>query len=320
MDEPNFKIYNPLLQLEGISASGSLAPGAAASNINTGPAGAVNGSKISKADNLNFGVIEFDSSGDLIQTAPGSGIASLKPGAAASNINAGPPGSINSSQISGGPFLPLSGGTMLGNVNMGTNIITLSNPPVNPTDAVNKQYVDTKVASAGGFAFGGWTLSGGAFAVQVPVGPPVSAFQGAVPIGNALWPGTDGVTITMNSSGVITINNTNTIDTYYYCLFSGNGLLSSTNSDAAVYFSFFDVTNNVSITKEQSLRCVNTSTITPFGGQSFNNSPNVSAFIKVSASSSLNISVQARNPGPNLCNLSTNLVGDVCVVTVIRQA
>ncbi|AAB94468.1 159L [Invertebrate iridescent virus Kaz2018] len=94
--------------------AGELAAGAAAANINSGPAGAVNGSKVSKADNTNFGVIEFDPSGDLTQTAAGSGIAVLKTGAAAANINAGPAGAINSSQIAGGPFLSSSPGSVTG--------------------------------------------------------------------------------------------------------------------------------------------------------------------------------------------------------------
>ena len=61
--------------------------------------------------------------------------AQLALGAAASNINAGPPGSINASQIAGGPFLPLTGGTMSGQ-------ITQSLTPMAGTDLVNKTYVD----------------------------------------------------------------------------------------------------------------------------------------------------------------------------------
>ncbi len=55
----------------------------------------------------------------------------LAPGAAAANINSGPAGSINSSQISGGPFLSTAGGTM-------TGAITQPLAPVAGTDLANK--------------------------------------------------------------------------------------------------------------------------------------------------------------------------------------
>ncbi|ADO00382.1 hypothetical protein WIV_gp039 [Wiseana iridescent virus] len=64
----------------------------------------------------------------------------LAPGAAAANINAGPAGSINSSQIAGGPFLLLSGGVMSG-------AITQPIAPVAVDDVTNKAYVDSKVST-----------------------------------------------------------------------------------------------------------------------------------------------------------------------------
>lgn len=262
-------------------------------------------------------MIEFDPTGDLVQTAAGSGVALLKPGSAANNINSGPPGSINSSQINGGPFLPLSGGTLTGNLVMGPGANITSNPPLNSTDVANKQYVDL----SGQKAFAGWTLSSGAFAVSVPAGSTVNAFATTTaPIGNQVWTGADGVTITINGAGIITINNTNTFDTYYVCYFRGNGLLcSNASASPAVYFRFYDETNAANITVEQSLRLISPTIVPAVGGQPFNNYIDFSAFIKVLASSSLNISVKARNPGVDNCLLSTNVSSDVCQVMVIRQ-
>lgn len=46
-------------------------------------------------------------------------------------------------------FLPTTGGTMSGDINMGGNNITnLPSTPVNDSDAVSKQYTDEKIQSA----------------------------------------------------------------------------------------------------------------------------------------------------------------------------
>lgn len=45
------------------------------------------------------------------------------------------------------PFLPLTGGTMLGTINMGNNFISNLLPPINPNDASTKQYVDNQLLS-----------------------------------------------------------------------------------------------------------------------------------------------------------------------------
>ncbi|ADO00381.1 hypothetical protein WIV_gp038 [Wiseana iridescent virus] len=64
----------------------------------------------------------------------------LAPGAAAANVNAGPVGSINSSQIQGG-LLPLSGGGPM------TGAITQSLAPVAVNDVTNKAYVDGAIGA-----------------------------------------------------------------------------------------------------------------------------------------------------------------------------
>jgi microcystin-dependent protein len=52
-------------------------------------------------------------------------------------------------------FLPLIGGTMFGNIDMGGSFITTLPTPVNPEDAANKEYVDTTVSAA--ITSGNWT-------------------------------------------------------------------------------------------------------------------------------------------------------------------
>lgn len=47
-----------------------------------------------------------------------------------------------------GAYLPLTGGTMSGEISMGNNKITNISTPTQNTDAVNKQYVDTQITSA----------------------------------------------------------------------------------------------------------------------------------------------------------------------------
>lgn len=50
-----------------------------------------------------------------------------------------------------GTFLPLSGGTMIGDIIMAPGtMITLPDPPINPSDVVNKAYVDALVAACCG--------------------------------------------------------------------------------------------------------------------------------------------------------------------------
>jgi len=107
-------------------------------------------------DTLNFKI--YDPIADIIASGSSGGIplpnsipgasiinnsitnTQLALGAAAANINAGPAGSINSAQITGGPFLPLAGGTV-------TNDIFLATAPSGPTALTNKTYVDSKTTT-----------------------------------------------------------------------------------------------------------------------------------------------------------------------------
>ncbi|ADO00357.1 hypothetical protein WIV_gp014 [Wiseana iridescent virus] len=233
----------------------------------------------------------------------------LAPGAAAANINAGPPGAINASQIAGGPFLPLAGGAMTG---------AISQPlaPIAVNDLTNKAYVDLQSQKA----FAGFKHNNGAFQLSIPAGTTVRAFSGGFDlIGNTTWTGADGVNITMAPTGIITINSTRSTTSYYVCSFFGTGLTSSVlTNNASVYFRFYDETNLANInSQEQVLSSVSTSIIPMTAGHQFNNSAVVYAFVQVPANSSLNISVQARNPGTDSVFLDS--VDDVCQVTIVRQ-
>jgi hypothetical protein len=136
----NFAIDNPLVTLEQDAGLGP-SPG----TVTGGPGGSIANNTITSI-NLAPGAAV----GNLTpNSVPGADIINnsitntqLAPGAAAANINAGPAGSINSSQIAGGPFLPLSGGTMTGE-------ITQSLPPVAGTDLANKAYVDGVLSTPG---------------------------------------------------------------------------------------------------------------------------------------------------------------------------
>lgn len=62
-----------------------------------------------------------------------------------------------------GDYLPLSGGTMTGNINMDNNRVTSVGAPSAGTDAVNKDYVDDEIATAGDGKFlplAGGTMTG----------------------------------------------------------------------------------------------------------------------------------------------------------------
>jgi len=52
-------------------------------------------------------------------------------------------------QSSDARYVELAGDTMVGDLNMGTNVINLTNPPVAGTNVANKDYVDAEVASGG---------------------------------------------------------------------------------------------------------------------------------------------------------------------------
>jgi hypothetical protein len=106
MEGINFKVYDPLSQL---IAGGGLVPGSI-------PGSAIQAGTITNNQ--------------------------LSAGAAADNINAGPSGTINSSKIVGGPFLPLVGGTISGP-------ILFSALPTNSNELVNKDYVDNKFSTPG---------------------------------------------------------------------------------------------------------------------------------------------------------------------------
>lgn len=98
-----------------------LAPGAIATNINSSPPGSINASQIENAGNTQFGVVEFDPSGDLTQTTTNSGIAMLKTGAvtnskiAAGAVTGGPGGSIAPNTVTAGELAPGAAATNIGN-------------------------------------------------------------------------------------------------------------------------------------------------------------------------------------------------------------
>ncbi|CCV02120.1 hypothetical protein IIV25_102L [Invertebrate iridovirus 25] len=87
------------------------------------------------ASGINFKIYD-----PVAQLVAGGGSGGLAPGAAAANINTGPAGAINASQIAGAPFLPLAGGTMTGQI-----VQPLA--PVAANDLANKAYVDAQVSA-----------------------------------------------------------------------------------------------------------------------------------------------------------------------------
>jgi hypothetical protein len=66
--------------------------------------------------------------------------------------------------VPGGPFLSISGGTLTGQLNAPfifvSQTLLLGNPPVNPMDAANKDYVDTVIDNLPYLALTGGTLTG----------------------------------------------------------------------------------------------------------------------------------------------------------------
>lgn len=62
-------------------------------------------------------------------------------------------------------FLPVAGGTMFGDINMGTNFIQNLMDPINAQDAATKAYVDSQIG-AGASAGDGMTQSGAVFNIQ----------------------------------------------------------------------------------------------------------------------------------------------------------
>lgn len=214
-----------------------------------------------------------------------------------------------------------AGDTMTGNLTMqsGTKI-TLPDLPVANTDAANKLYVDQNV----GMAFGGWKQNNNFSPLFIGPNTTVRALSnGADNIGNQVWPGTDGVTMSIApSTGIVSINNTRTSDIYCVCTFYGTGLTNFTNinANAAVYFRFYDETLSANINSQvQVLRSVSASIIAPIGSQQFNNTAVVVAFIKVPASSIKQISVQAENRSAT-DTVVLNSIDDVSQLVIFRQA
>ncbi|CCV02353.1 hypothetical protein IIV30_158L [Invertebrate iridescent virus 30] len=214
-----------------------------------------------------------------------------------------------------------SGDSMMGNLTMPTGTkITLSDLPVLNTDAANKMYVDNNT----GMAFGGWKQHNTFAPLFINPNTTVRVLSnGADTIGNQVWPGTDGVTMSISSStGIVSINNTRSNDIYCICTFYGTGLTNFTNinANAAVYFRFYDETLATNINSQvQVLRSVSNAIIPAIGSQQFNNSAIVTAFIKVPASSIKQISVQVENRSTT-DTVVLNSIDDVNQLVIFRQA
>jgi len=153
-DGINFKILDPLAQLVASGSgggSGSFLPlaGGTMSGQITQPL-----QPSSSTDLVNKSYA--DSKVSTANSIPGASIVNnsvtdtqLAAGAAAANINNGPAGSINATQIAGGPFLPLTGGTISGNIILTSPAkIQQAYAPLDASDLTNKTYVDNKTKMA----------------------------------------------------------------------------------------------------------------------------------------------------------------------------
>lgn len=327
-DNTNFGVieFDPtgdLVQTAAGSGIALLKAGAAATNINAGPAGAITGTQVSKADNTNFGVIEFDPTGDLVQTAVGSGIAVLKAGAAAANINAGPAGAINQSQIAGGPFQAKQPAAVPGDIAIfgaGANAAQTVDSGYSVSDATGPSpsilWSSQQIVTTEQMAFGGFKNSNAIVQLPIVAGATVRNFSnGFSNVGPVTWTGADGVTITMAGTGVVTITSTLPYITYYKSTFLGVGVSNSTNgaNPCLLNMSLFNETTATVVSQTQSLKALPTAAVV---GQ-FNNTAFLMNYVSVPASGTLSLSIHVSNPSAT-DNMLLDSVNDVCQWTIDR--
>jgi hypothetical protein len=274
-------------------------------------------------------------------------------GAAASNINADPPGSINASQIAGGPFLPLTGGTMSGQ-------ITQSLAPVVGTDLANKTYIDgnfqakkpaavpNNIALFGSGADTGQTIDS-TYNIDINLANP--------PSNNTLWPSSRligalqyganvyksttsislggsanvkafstgnaimgpsgwpniGSTFSLAPTGIATISNSLEYTTYYRIIFSANSLSESTNAFGSVECKIQDEAGPSFITIPKILNCL-------ASPPAFSNEVYLSCLVSIPPISSFNFSVIMTNLGFDSVTIDPIAPSNACILVIERVA
>lgn len=288
---------------------------------------------------INFKV--YDPVAQLVATGGGSGGLPLTGGTLTGNLMIQAPSKVIQSQppftpndltnkayvdslVGGGPFLPLSGGTVSGQ-------IVQSLAPVAPTNLANKAYVDGLVG--GLLPLSGGVMSG---AITQPLAPVaandvpnkeyvdtfkygsylfkstepiflnpaamVTAFStGNTTIGPDVW-STPNITCSMSASGVVTITNNLSSIVYFKLTFIACNLDDSMDSSGMVGCSFYNEGTASSFGVAKTLKCLPLSVFN-LVNETFVNQVELVALKSVSPLSQFTFSVKLQNVGPNIVTI-----------------
>lgn len=233
----------------------------------------------------------------------------------------------------GGGGLPLSGGTLTGNLNMSipskiiqcqtpsdscdlVNLIYLQQsylpleggtingpiiqafPPSNPNEVVNKAYVDT-------FKYGSY-LFRSTFPIFLNSMATSNAFStGNGTIGPDIW-SDPNISCTMDNNGVVTIINNLTSITYFKLTFIACNLDESMDGPGLVGCGFFDEGTNQSFFGiGKTLKCLPTAMYN-LDNETFTNEVQLVALKSVAPNSQFAFSVKLQNLGPDIVTIDAN--------------
>jgi hypothetical protein len=199
---------------------------------------------------------------------------------------------------SGGSGLPLTGGTLTGNLVLQAPAKAVqSQPPVNPSDLANKQYVDT-------FKYGSYLFKSSSPIFLNP-NAIVNAFStGNNTIGPDVWTDSN-ISCNMNGNGVVTIINNLQSTCYFKLTFIACNLDDSMNGSGMVGCSFYDESGPSAFGVAKTLKCLPLSVFN-LVNETFVNQVTLVALKAITPGSQFVFSVKLQNVGPNIVTIDSS--------------
>lgn len=211
---------------------------------------------------------------------------------------------------SNGPFLPLAGGILTGDLTVQpASKVIQCQPPSGSCDLTNKNYVDS-------FKYGSYLFRSSGPLYLNPNETVYALSGGNTFIGPDVWSDTN-INCTINSNGVVNITNNLPYTTYFKLSYIVCDMDESLDSGGIVGCSFFDVDSNSFFGISKTLKCLPT-TIFNLDNESFVNQVHLVALKAVQPNAQFNFAVSLTNIGPNIVTVDPSLSPNTSHIIVDR--